>query len=297
MGNILVYEDFCNFCKNLEISQAIKNTVDTRIKSITKRINSDYWGNDSETIHSLIVGSYGRGTAIKTSDIDLVVELPWSEYTRFNNYTWNGQSAFIQSVKQCLQKTYPSSKISGDGQVVDIDFSDGIKFEVVPAFKYIDGGYCYADTNDGGHWKSMDPVKEMLMFTYLNAQYDGNLIRLCRMARAWKDQMNVLMPGILIDTIACRFLGQYEYAKNSYTYYDWMSRDFFKYIIDNESKTDWPKFGSGDIVVKKYPISVNTDSQRAYNLAIDAITADSNHVDYIWHSRWRDIYGYKFPSA
>ncbi len=295
MGSISVYSDFSEFCKNLEVPQSVKQTVDVRVRNITKKINAHFWNSESDTLHSLIVGSYGRHTAIKTSDIDLIVELPWSEYSRFNNYAWNGQSALLQHVKQVLQKTYPTSSLSGDGQVVDIDFSDGIKFEIVPAFKYSDGGYCYADTNDGGRWRSMNPSKEMMVFAYMDACYNGNLIKLCRMARAWKEKMNVLMPGILIDTIVYDFLGQYEYANKSYTYFDWMSRDFFDYIIKNESKNSWIKFGSGDYITKDYGNSVNCDSKKAYQLSLQAIDAGSNDWTYTWHDKWRDIYGTKFP--
>lgn len=297
MSSISVYSDFSAFCSNLEIPQSVKDKVDTRIRAIAKRINIDFWNIDSETTHRMVVGSYGRGTAIKTSDIDLIVELPWSEYSRFDSYTWNGQSSLLQTVKQSLQKTYPSSSLSGDGQVVDIEFSDGIKFEVVPAFKYSTGGYCYADTNNGGHWKSMDPDKELLIFAYMDASYNGNLTRLCRMARAWKDKMTVLMPGMLIDTIAYHFLGQYKYATDSFTYFDWMSRDFFDYIVKNESKTNWVKFGSGDLITKDYGASVNTDSKKAYALALEAIDAASHDWIYTWHDKWRDIYGSKFPNA
>lgn len=297
MSAIDIYTTFSSFCTNLEISQSVKNTVDTRIRTIVKRINTDFWNTDSETTHYMVVGSYGRGTAIKTSDIDMIVELPWSEFTRFDNYAWNGQSALLQAVKTSLQKTYPSSSISGDGQVVDIDFSDGIKFEVVPAFKYSGGGYCYADTNNGGSWRSMDPAKELLIFLYMNSTYNGNLIRLCRMARAWKDRMNVQMPGMLIDTIAYDFLGQYQYASKSYTYFDWMSRDFFEYIIKNETKSSWIKFGSGDIITKKYGGSVNYDSKKAHALALEAIEAESKNWQYTYHQKWREIYGSKFPSA
>ena len=68
-----------------------------------------------------------------------------------------------------VQTTYSSSKVSADGQVVDIMFSDGIKFEVVPAFRYSDGsGFCYPDTNNGGSWRNMNPSMEIGAFNYIN---------------------------------------------------------------------------------------------------------------------------------
>ncbi|WP_443606833.1 hypothetical protein [Alistipes putredinis] len=38
-------------------------------------------------------------------------------------------------MKNAILQTYPNSDIHGDGQVVVINFSDGIKFEVLPAFR------------------------------------------------------------------------------------------------------------------------------------------------------------------
>ncbi len=297
MSKIDVHSVFFNFCSNLDISNNIKDTVSTRVRAIAKRINWDFWNITSESTHYRLVGSYGRGTAIKTSDIDLIVELPWEQYTRFNDYSCNGQSALLQCVKQSLAKTYPSSSISGDGQVVDVDFSDGIKFEVVPAFKYLGGGYCYPDTNNGGKWLSMYPEKEQIMFTAMDASLNGNLTGLCKMARSWKDNMTVLLPGVLIDSMAYDFLSQYQYATNSFAFYDWMSRDFFNYIIKREKQTSWFKFGTTGSVTKEYGTSVHTDSLKAYNLALEALEAETKGWEYTYHNKWRDIYGTKFPSA
>lgn len=293
----MIEDDFCDFCKNLEISQEIRDTVTTRLKTINKRINLDFWNDDSATIRYLVVGSYGRETSIETSDIDVVVELPWSEYVRFDNYSEKGQTALLQSVRESLLKTYSTSKISGDGQVVDIDFSDGIKFEVVPAFKYNDGSYTYADTNNGGSWKWMDPSFEMYLFSMANLKYEGNLVRLCRMARAWKQKMTVLMPGILIDTIAYHFIRQYKYSDKSYIFYDWMSRDFFRYITDHIEYNYWEKISSTEKILIDYPHSINTDAETAYELSCDAISAHSKDYYYTWHDKWRNVYGTKFPHA
>lgn len=85
MGKISVYADFETFCKNLRMSDTPVKNVQDRYHSITKRVNLDYWSSSSETTHSRYVGSYGRGTSIYTSDIDIIVELPWSEYIRYCN--------------------------------------------------------------------------------------------------------------------------------------------------------------------------------------------------------------------
>ena len=71
-----VSEYFSMFCTNLRMSTDTVSRIQTRYHQITKRINLDYWNSSSETAHSLYVGSYGRGTEIWTSDIDIIVQLP-----------------------------------------------------------------------------------------------------------------------------------------------------------------------------------------------------------------------------
>jgi len=136
------------------MSDATVLNVSSRAKQITKRVNSDFRGIDSDTRYSLFVGSYGRGTDIHVSDIDMIVELPYSIYEKYNNYNGNGQSALIQAVKDSIKKTYSTTYVRGDGQVVKLNFTDGICYEIVPGFINTDGkSYTYPDTNNGGSWK------------------------------------------------------------------------------------------------------------------------------------------------
>lgn len=293
MSQISVSSDFKKFTNNLRMNSYTVSRIQTRYKAITKRINKDFWSTDSEISHSFYVGSYGRGSSIYTSDIDIVVELPWSEYTRYNNYIGNGQSALLQAVKEALKKTYYSSQVSGDGQVVVIDFYDDIKFEIVPSFKLDDTTYIYPDTHNGGNWKYMEPKVEINAFNSLNNSTNKNLKRLCRMARSWNTNMNVYMSGILIDTIAYRFISSYKYADKSFEYYDWMSRDFFKYLYENSDKTYWVIFGDGRHIKPKY--SFKREAKKAYELSLEAINAYNKGYEYTWSMKWREVYGTKFP--
>ena len=77
-----VSDYFSTFCSNLRMSSDTVSTIQYRYHQITKRINLDYWNSSSETTHSLYVGSYGRGTEIWTSDIDIIVQLPYSIHTK-----------------------------------------------------------------------------------------------------------------------------------------------------------------------------------------------------------------------
>lgn len=288
-----VSNNFSTFCSNLRLSSETVTKIQSRYKKITKGINQDYWNSSSETSNSLYVGSYGRGTEIWTSDIDMIVRLPYETYEKFNNYRSNGQSALLQEVRGVLQRTYSTSHVKADGQVIGINFDDGISFEIVPVFKNNDGSYTYPDSNNGGVWRVTDPVSEISAINVCNQATNKNLKRLCRMARAWKSKCDVPMSGILIDTLAYRFIKDWEYNEKSYLYYDFMSRDFFNFLKNIDvNKEYWYAPGSKRRVWKNG--GFQTKASQAYNLSIEAIRYESDGYPYSAKGKWRGIYGTKF---
>src|SRR5450830_745356 len=100
-----IYNSFSTFCRRLRMSNEVVSTIARRAARITARVNYDFRGIDSDSRYSLYVGSYGRGTDIHVSDIDMIVELHYKEYERYNSYLWNGQSALIQALKDSLSRT------------------------------------------------------------------------------------------------------------------------------------------------------------------------------------------------
>lgn len=68
------------------VESAKRELISKRYKRITKAVNSEFWSSNSETAHSLYVGSYGRGTATTDSDLDVLLSLPRSEYERYDMY-------------------------------------------------------------------------------------------------------------------------------------------------------------------------------------------------------------------
>src|SRR5687768_1835290 len=118
---------FSTFCSSLQIKDG--GTISSRYKSITKRLNTDFWNTTSDTAHSLYVGSYGRNTAIEGfSDLDVLMQLPYAVYQQYDAHTGNGQSALLQAVKTSIEKTYSTTSIKADGQVILVPFNDGITF-------------------------------------------------------------------------------------------------------------------------------------------------------------------------
>ena len=288
-------EWFRSFCSNIQVSDG--GTISARYKTITRRLNTDFWNTTSDRSHSLYVGSYGRNTAIQGfSDLDMIFELPPALYSQYDKHMGNGQSALLQAVRSSMQKTYPTSRIGGDGQVIVVRFNDRITFEIVPVFINSSGSYTYPDSNGGGSWRTTNPRPEIEAIRIRNITCNGNLIALCRMMRAWKNRWDVPIGGLLIDTLAYQFIADWEYNRKSYLYYDWMCRDFFRYMKDlDRTQTYWRSPGSRQYVFKKGLF--HWKATRCFNLSLEAIEYESANPKREWSAKqkWRQVFGNSFP--
>lgn len=289
-----VATNFGTFCNNLTIGQTKRSTISGRYLAICRRLNIDFWNLDT-TSGGRYVGSYGRNTATNyISDVDMLFEMPWSVYTTYNAYLTNGQSALLQAVKSSISITYPNTTMKGDGQIVQVNFSDGMQFEVLPAFKHDDGSYTFANSNYGGSWNKTNPIPEIEAITNGDTLTNNNLRPLCRMARAWKRYNSVPISGHLIDTLAHRFLTNWANKDKSYLYYDWMSRDFFEFLKrQNASQTTWYAVGSGQSIYN--PENFRSKATIAYNKSLNAIKQESDGNSWTSKQTWREIYGTRFP--
>jgi hypothetical protein len=285
---------FSSFCSNIQIKDS-SSTISARYKLITQRLNTDFWDTTSDTAHSLYVGSYGRNTAINgLSDLDMLFQLPFATYTQYNNYVGNGQSALLQAVKSSIEKTYSKTSIKADGQVILVPFTDGITFEVVPAFLNIDDSYTFPDATGGGSWRTTNPRPEIEAIRSRNVDCNYNLVPLCRMMRSWKHDWTVPIGGLLVDTLAYQFIEQYEYRDKSYLYYDFICRDFFKWMSEqSEEQEYWKAPGSGQYVWGKGLFQYK--AKRCYNLSMDAIAHASANQEWSAKQKWREIFGTAFP--
>lgn len=166
----------------------------------------EFYDSYSEVEHSLYVGSYGRCTAVDTSDIDIMVILPREEYDHFDSYRGNGQSRLLQSVRTAIKQSYSTSDVRADGQVVKIAFSDEMKFEILPAFASVDWAgntvYDYPDANQGGNWLSSNPKAEQEAMRQKNKLSNGLLVDTCRHMRVVRDSCfkSYHLSGIVIDS-------------------------------------------------------------------------------------------------
>jgi hypothetical protein len=291
-----VAEDFTTFRSNYLIPSSVISDISYRYKRITSQLNKDFRNLDSDTAHSMYSGSYGRDTAVKgISDLDVVYSLPVALYEQYRKHTVNGPSALLQAVKKSISKTYPTSDTFGDGQVVVCNFSDGIRFEVLPAFAKQGGGFIFPNANSGGSWPTCEPRAEIDAIQKRHDACNGNLKELCKIGRVWRDYVSAPISGMLIDTLAYQFIETWPHRDKSFLYYDFMARDFFEFLAkQNQTQAHWRAPGSGSHVVRT---GVFEHKARSAELRCkEAIDYANTNNQWSSRQKWREVFGPQFPA-
>jgi hypothetical protein len=280
-------EMFKELLSNVAIDNAA--TISIKYGEITRSLNQNFRDTESKTNNTLQVGSYGRWTGIKgISDLDMLYIMPSSQWDIYKN----DQSKLLTATKDAIKARYPNTKVKVDRLVVQVIYTN-FMVEVQPVFSRQDGGFYYPDTYNCGIWKVTKPQEEIDEVKNFVNNKSNNFRHLCKMVRAWKNKHGVGMGGLLIDTLAYNFLNSTtDYDNKSFTYYDWMCRDFFKFLADEPNKNHYAALGSRQQV--KVRSKFQRKAKKGYNLclkAIDAGEADSAN------KKWKKVFGRPFPAA
>lgn len=285
--------DFMTFCESIQLDN--RDDMEKTTGEIAKKLNKHYYDIDKDALtHIYIVGSVGRQTAIRgSSDLDIIFDLPQDVYTKYDNYTSNGQSALLQDVKAVIKERYPKTDISGDGQVVVIAF-DKYTVELVPGFKNNDGSFTYPDTHDGGSWKKTDPISEQETCLECNDASSGIYFDFCHIIREWKNNTGVSMGGLLIDTLLYDYFSENDnYSGSGYDDYYSILTSAFEYFKNQKKDRDfWYAVGSNQKVYNSDGGAFVEKAKVAYDrLNITLKNADGLNDVLI------DLLGADFPSA
>lgn len=285
MSTATIFKDFVS---NLRITNHV--TIEDRYSGITRSLNKYFRTLDS-TANNLQVGSYGRWTAIKgVSDLDMLYIMPNSAWDKYDKE--GGQSKLLSDAKAAIQERYSTTAITVDRLVVCVKFLN-FNVEVQPVFKQDDGSFKYPDTYNGGSWKITKPKDEIKATGDVDDDQNGNLRRLCKMLRTWKNKHGIGIGGLLIDTLAHNFLTQTDdYADKSFASYDCMVRDFFHYASNLPQQERYAALGSRQHVKVKQKFQ--KPAKRAYELSLKAIEAAGKETE---GERWRKVFGRDFPTT
>lgn len=289
-----VSDMFRDFLSNIQVEKS--DQFKQRYGEITKALNMKFRDTDSTIDNSLQVGSYGRYTGIKgISDLDMIYIMPSSNW---DDYKDQKQSKLLADVRDAIKARYPSTNVKVDGLVVSVKYQN-FHVEVQPVFNRYNnnqdesGYYEFPHTGGEGSWKKTKPRQEMKAVHDLNLQKNKNLRLLCKMIRAWRNKHGVAMGGLLIDTLAFNFLkSTTEYDDKGYHYFDWLSRDYFKYISELPDQDHYKAPGSNqNVKVKK---KFQKKANEAYELCLAAIEAEGKSSV---NDKWKKVYGHNFPSG
>ena len=285
---MMISEMFQGLLNNLKIDN--DDLISLRYEEITASLNKRFRNTDSKTANSLQVGSYGRWTAIKgVSDLDMLYIMPVAKWV---DYKDGKQYQLLSDTKDAILARYPRTEVFVDRLVVRVLYNN-FHVEVQPVFENNDRSFTYPDTYGGGKWKITKPREEIKAMTEFVANKNKNLRRLCKIARAWKNNHGLEIGGLLIDTLAHNFLkSTSDYDDKSYSHYNWMVRDFFKYLMNEPDKDHYQALGSGqDVKVKK---KFQRKAKTAYELSLKAIEAGEADAA---NDKWKKIFGRPFPAS
>ena len=287
-----VSQRFDKFLANIRLTDdQVKDGI-IKHGGVRKCLNGHYYGTSSETGNSMLVGSWAKGTRVRPPrDIDVLFALPYSVYQRYETKYGNKQSQLLQEVKSVLSATYTTTKMRADGQVVVVPFTT-YAVEVLPAFKLTGGQYWICDTNSGGKYKTADPDAEIKAVSDSDSQNNENPRHLIRMMKKWQEHCSVPLKSFWIELLAISFIAGWEHRGKTSVYYDWMVRDFFKYVIDKaNSYVTVP--GTYELIWLGSDWKSRAESAR--DRAIKGCQYESETKDFDAWWEWKNIFGDDVP--
>lgn len=289
-----VTERFKQFTRALTLTEAQTTDGATKHRGVRNCLNRHYYGSDSETDNSFLVGSWGKYTRVRPPrDIDLYFVLPTSVYHRYQEVKGNKQSILLQEVKAVLEKTYPSTKMRGDGQVVVVDFAT-FPVEVAPVFELDTGRYYFCNTHDGGSYQVSDPEAERLALNTINEANNKNAKTLIRMMKAWQYNCNVPLKSVEIELLVSEFIQQSDWRLQGWYFYDWLIRDFFLFL---KSKANGFVYLPGTNKSLFLWDDWLSKCESAYARALKACEYEHDDMVYSAGEEWQKIFGSQIPQG
>lgn len=282
-------EIFDGLLSNLKVGEKVA-TIRARRDEITKALNKNFHGKDACVDYKLMIGSFGRHTAIKSiSDLDMIFILPSGLRDDYSDT--NGPRRMLERVRNVLKARYQNTDIRVDQCVVRVQFaSNAFKFEVQPVFENLDGSFDYPDTK-AENWNTTKPRAEIAATKDCNDRTSTNMRHLARMVRAWKNANGANIGGLVIDTLVHNFFAQneeYDFANTGS--FDLMSRDFFAFLMDEPEKDYYLALGSRQRVYVKAKFQAK--AKKAYNRCVSAIENEGKTASV---KKWREVFGTNVP--
>ena len=230
-----VTKRFSDFNEELLVTNQQRDDAIVKAVRIAEILQRAYYNTNGAGENLLIVGSWGKGTQVRPSnDLDMMFALPRHVFERFDAYQGNKQSALLADVRGHLIVPNARTDIRADGQVVVVDYQS-ITIEVVPVLRKADAELIMPDTRDGGRWKTVDPIAQIMRIEAVDKHLRGHLRPFIRLIKQWRREKNVPIKSFVLEFLCADFLMSYRHNDESFFYFDWFVRDFFASMIARQN--------------------------------------------------------------
>lgn len=231
-----VSKRFDQFLKNISLTDLQLANGRSARDSVVRILNMHYYGIDSGSKNSHFIGSWAKHTRIRPPrDVDVEFFLPVEVKDRFDQRSGNKQSQLLQEVRLILLKYFTRTEVKGDGPTVFVPLSSYL-VELVPSFRRYPSGSFVCDTSGIGSYKHEDYQAQIMSLSDSDVKNKGNTRHLIRMMKCWQRHCSVPLRSFLIELTAVDFLEKWGYSGKSSLYYDWMTRDYFEYLLNVQGR-------------------------------------------------------------
>lgn len=182
-----ISDRFDTLLGRIQLSDAQAGNLARHRDAVTRRIETSFEVTRTDTI-----GSSSRGSAIRTtSDLDLMPILRRSEAR------WGGRkvssTTVLNNIRAELRDRFRFTDAGKDGEAVVVEFSDGAKVDVVPAFYvsqeavYNGRKYpLYEIPNGRGGWLATSPEAHNRYIAAQDARSGGKLKYVTQLLKFWR---------------------------------------------------------------------------------------------------------------
>jgi hypothetical protein len=281
---------FTRFLNNTRLNDAQLEEARQRTEAVAKKLHERLYPNTSYAGSTkMLIGSHGKKTRVKPPrDIDVLFLMPNAEYSRYDNYSGNGQSALLQNVRSILAERYPNTDIRGDRQVVVVSFGSGHAVEVLPAWKATTGKYLTADSKGGGRWRVSDYKAEVANLDQSDLASNKNTRKLIRMMKLWQWYCSVPIKSLALELRAVNFMSTWGHKTEGAHYHDWMVRDFLGELV---KRPNYQSKIPGIDEKCQYGDAWLSRAESAYNRAVKACENEAEDKEILAVAQWQKIFG------
>jgi hypothetical protein len=171
---------------------------------------------------------------------------------------------------------------------------DTYELEVIPAFISQEPHiFLTCNTADGGSWRRTNPSAEMAWIESTDRDSASKATHLIKMLKVWKQEWDVPITSLGLEIAATTFVSRWLYRRKSYLWYDWLVRDFFYYLLQNQNST-------AQIAGISEQFSLGAEwaakCTTAYRRSLRACYFEQQDMCRSAEQEWKEIFGSLFPA-